>query len=454
MSAWLPIVLLSLAALAVLVPPLLRRHGGEDRRLDADLAVYRDQLAEVERDLDQGHLSGEQAEDARREIKRRILRASRQLSAEGDPQPTAIAGLAATAAIVLLIGAAVLLYSRIGAPGLPSRPTEAAVEARSAEDREIEAMAAKLAARLEQEPGDVRGWALLGRTYATLNRHSAAARAFTKAVALEPQNASLHANLGEMLTTATGGTVGSAALVAFRKARDIDPTLAAPRYYLGLYELQQGKPQAAYDKWLRLYKELDPDDGARQLLRQALSNAAKQLGIDPQDDLGPAGPDQEDVAAAKNMSPADRQEFIESMVARLAERMKSEPDNLAGWLRLARAYGVLKDWPNAAKAYGEAARLKNDDPRLLAAWAQAVLNQSPNDPVPDQAIDIYRRIHELEPEHGEALWFLGLRAAYDRDKELTLYYWQRLLSLIPAGTQQRETLLKAIERVEKGLQPF
>ena len=114
---------LTALALAMLLAPLFLRRSGPASREIYNLAVYRDQLAEVERDVARGVLAPEHAEAARAEIARRIL-ALKPAEAGADPNPAGPMGsrAALTVAILLLPVAAMMLYWRLGSPSLPDRP--------------------------------------------------------------------------------------------------------------------------------------------------------------------------------------------------------------------------------------------------------------------------------------------------------------------------------------------
>jgi len=457
-TTWIAIFLLALLASVLLAWPLLRARRHDGKRLDHDLAVYRAQLQELEQDVDNGSLSEEMAVSAKREIERRMLKAADRHEELTGPKQIQ-GGTVTSVAIVLLIASGSLaLYTHLGSPHLASAPIQQAVPHQVAGDDKMDDLAVRLATRLAAEPDDLRGWVLLGRTYATLNRPAEAAGALSKAIKLDPKDARLRANLGQMLVQSGGGTVSSAALVAFRKANELDSNLVSPVYYIGLHDFQQSKPQSAYDRWLALYRRLPADDPVRPTILNALMSAGQQLGIDVAKEQGIASAapplNNEQAAAARDMSPEDQQAFIKSMVARLAEKLTENPDDLEGWMRLGRAYTVLENWPQAGEAYQNANRLKPADPEILALWARAIANEKPNDPVPEAAIEIYRQIEKIAPDDGEALWYLGLSEAEKGDTAAALRHWRKLLAQIPTDTSQHNTLATAIKRLEEGKSPF
>ena len=213
-------------ALAWVLVPLLKRgrHGGVAR--DAlNVAILRDQIGELEADLATGAMPREQYEEARRELERRVLDDSTAMAVSGRAPAQSAAWTAAILAGTIPI-AALLLYVVLGsheafAPNA-MRGANGGAE-RDVTPQQIEAMAAKLAARLEQEPNNVDGWMMLARTYDALNRHTDAVTAFERAVTLAPDNAAILADYADSIGAAQGGLSGKA-LELVERALKADPT--------------------------------------------------------------------------------------------------------------------------------------------------------------------------------------------------------------------------------------
>jgi cytochrome c-type biogenesis protein CcmH len=171
-----------------------------------------------------------------------------------------------------------------------------------------------------------------------------------------PVPGALHAALGESLVALDKGRVGREARLAFAAAIEADPGNARARYYAGLAMAQDGRLEGAIAVWKGLAEDLPADSPMIGLLRQQITQAAKEAGIEPPviaarppASAGTApGPSAADVEAAQEMSAEERQQFIRSMVARLAERLAEDPADADGWLRLARAHLVLGE-PGKAK---------------------------------------------------------------------------------------------------------
>ena len=370
----------AMAALAVLllVLPLWRGRGAAAARDAYDLAIYRDQLAELERDLARGVLTTDQAATARTEIERRMLQAS-----DRKNRPLAAAGPARALALVLALavpGAAAVLYGQLGNPGLPAHPLAArqtpAPAPMAPDGTNLSDLADRLAARLEPSPGDIQGFILLARTYGELGRYLDAAQAYRRAIANGDETSATRASLGEVLTAAGGGRVGPEARAAFAEALERDPANPRALYYGGLAYAQSGRLAEALEVWRGLAAQTPPDAPWKELLDSRIASTQAALDGEPPPEIarpapepqpapgaaspdlgrGP-GPSQDDVAAAAEMSNDQRQAFIRSMVDRLAARLEEEPDDLAGWLRLTRAYTVLGEREQAVAALDQASAL-------------------------------------------------------------------------------------------------
>ncbi len=376
-GVWLAAAVVTATVLALLLLPLVRRGAPPPERLEYDRAVWRDQLAEIERDVARGVLAADQAEAARLEIKRRILAAS---GASGGPERVARAGSPrlALALIAMVPAVAVGLYATLGRPGVEDQPL-AARTATPAPDRtaageapqmSLAEAADRLRARLEDHPDELDGWVLLGRSYITLNRPAAAAAAFARALQLagdRPDLApslapSLAASYGEALVAARGGEVDADARAAFAQALAGDAQDPRARYYLGLARAQAGDLAGALQDWVDLVAIAPADAPWLPMVRGQIASAAADAGIDPGTlrpsaavaDLMPAAPPagltREDVAAAERLSPAERQTMVRAMVEGLAARLAEQPEDIEGWRRLARAWTVLGEPAKAAEA--------------------------------------------------------------------------------------------------------
>jgi cytochrome c-type biogenesis protein CcmH len=381
MSIGLAVALIGLTslALAILLVPLLLRRRADGSREAYNLRVYRDQLAEVERDLGRGLLSPEQAEAARAEIGRRILGLSPAPASSASASPVPFA--AATIAVVLLPFAAWLLYARLGSPALPDQPfAERAAAAKAVasgvQHLDLGKAVAKIEAHLKEHPEDLTGWLLLARTEISVGQYAEAADAYRHAADLSGHRADILGDWGEAQVLAAGGTVTPAAREAFQAALADKESAPRSRYYLALAQSQQGDTKAALQGWVDLAGDSPADAEWLPLLRQRIAEAATTLGVDPASLKTSSGmPSPAAVAATAqataDASPEERRAMILAMVGNLAARLEQQPDDVEGWARLGRSYMVLKEPQKARDAYGRALKLKPDDAALRQAYAEA-----------------------------------------------------------------------------------
>ncbi|MGH7116263.1 MAG: tetratricopeptide repeat protein, partial [Stellaceae bacterium] len=156
-----------------------------------------------------------------------------------------------------------------------------------------------------------------------------------------------------------------------------------------------------------------------------------------------------DIAAAAKLSPDQRATMIKAMVARLASELQSSPNDLAGWLRLARAYGVMGDRDKAADAYDHAAALDPKNADIPRQEVDVLLAGQPlQTPLSPRVVALLQRIQALSPDDPETLWYLGLAAAQAHQPDQATRYWQRLLAALPAAAPERKTVTAALDALK------
>lgn len=139
-------------------------------------------------------------------------------------------------------------------------------------------------------------------------------------------------------------------------------------------------------------------------------------------------PSESQVTDMMQLSPEDRQAQIAGMVDGLAARLQQNPDDVDGWLMLARSYVTLGDLASARLALANATEYGPDRIDAQLAYARLMLEGQPIDaPVPPEAIEAFNRVILQDPTHPDALWFLGLAAAQQRDFATARERWTQLL---------------------------
>jgi cytochrome c-type biogenesis protein CcmH len=356
---WIVLAGLTAIVLLVLLRPLAVA-ATNDRVPEAfDAAVYRDQLNEIDSDRARDLIGEEQAEAARVEIARRLLtadskaRAADRVTTESTWARTAM--IAVGAALPLL---ALGLYLAFGSPRLPDQPLEARLED-PASDRNLEALVARVEARLRQHPEEGEGWEVIAPVYLSWQRYGDAAEAYGHAIRLLGPSAKRLSGEGQALVLANNGVVTEEARHALEQASKLDQTLIEPRILLAIAKEQDGQFAAAVADWQALLSTADAEAPWRAMVEQRIAlaeahlsgKAAPEISAPPQAGVsGEGAPNSSDIAAAQAMSPADRQAMIEQMVGRLAARLDQDGSDLTGWLKLVRAYSVLDRKDDALKA--------------------------------------------------------------------------------------------------------
>ncbi|MER9397412.1 c-type cytochrome biogenesis protein CcmI [Mesorhizobium sp. M0615] len=339
MLFWVIAAILTLGASLTVLLPLT--SGGTDAPTssDHDLEVYRDQLAELERDAARGLIQPAEAEEARAEIARRILRLGNagQADAATLQQPSKAARLVATSAVLMVPLLSWGMYSQLGSPDLPSQPLAERL-AKNPADSSVDELVARAEAHLAANPGDGRGWDVLAPIYLRLQRFPDAVTAYRNAIRLDGDTAAREAGLGEAIANAAGGIVSADAQSAFEQALKLDPANAKASFYLAMALAQEGRIPEATTAWQKMLDSLPQDSPWRGAVQQALAEAANRSVASGE----PAkGPDAAAVDAASSMAPRDRQAMIETMVAGLDEKLRQNPRDTEGWMRLIRSYVVL-----------------------------------------------------------------------------------------------------------------
>jgi cytochrome c-type biogenesis protein CcmH len=371
MILWPILTLMTLGAVIAVWWPLARRQGSV--RSGSDIAVYRDQLDEIDRDQAASLIGNVEAEAARVEVSRRLIAAAETAKARSVAPAAGPAGwyrrATLAAAIVLLPVGAGAVYLSLGSPGLVSVSTNAATDGQPL-PAGIEHTVAEVETYMESNPRNGRGWELLAPVYLRLGRFDDAMRARRNALEIFGPDAAHLGDLGEAMVMASGGLVTAEAKSLFERANAADPEDVMAQYYLGLSAKQDGRRDEAEKRWRALVSRAGEGAEWLPLVKDALARidekgppavvAAPASGAA---NVAPKGPSAREVAAAAQLAPAERNGMIEGMVARLAQKMAENGSDVEGWLRLIKAYSVLgeRDKALAAAANARSALAGNSD---------------------------------------------------------------------------------------------
>jgi cytochrome c-type biogenesis protein CcmH len=220
----------------------------------------------------------------------------------------------------------------------------------------LDNLVAQVQAHLEKNPTDGRGWNVLAPVLARLGRFDEAVLAYHNSITYNGDSAERRADLGEAIAAAAGGVITAEAKAEFERAVAQDADEVKARYFLGLAAEQDGRAAEAASIWRTMLAKAPADAPWRPLVQAALARVGGSTAPALSDDA---------MAAAKDMSEADRGAMIHRMVDRLAARLKQNGDDVEGWLRLVRAYMVMGDRDKAKSALADARQaVANDAERL------------------------------------------------------------------------------------------
>jgi cytochrome c-type biogenesis protein CcmH len=393
------------------------------------------------------------------EVQRRLLSvtaeaADRTTRASRDPK------LAVGIGVLLVCGSAGL-YFQLGSPSLPDVPFTSRSHSAGVADAgqiDMRTAAARLAEQLKNDPNNAQGWLLYARAQSLLSNWQNAIDAYRRAIDLGATAPDVVASYGETQVLAAGGIVPPAARDAFTTALAADPKNDVARYYMALADSQAGNVHQAIDNWLGLAADLPDDAAMRQAIARRISDAAKAGGIAapplPKGAPPASGPTEEQMAAVGQLPQAQRSEMIRSMVAQLAARLQSQPDDIEGWLQLGRSYSALQQNEQALDAYEHAARLRPDDVGIkLLTFSAMIAGLQPSEPLPPRALALLRQIEVIRPDQPQVLWYLGLeavRAGHPADAKRN---WTKLLGELAAGSGEAVLVKKALDAIDGVKQP-
>ena len=360
-----------------------------------DLALYKDQLREVDSDLARGVLSETESESARLEISRRILAADKRAQMEtlANPAPSIVNKLLAAFVILTVLTGSLGIYANLGKPNLPDRPLvarlAAAQEARaqrlSQEDAEVQVpdekinipedylkLVKRLREAIKKRPNDEQGLRLLALHEFRIGKYRAARKAHTRIMKVvgDKVTAKDYIDFAEVMIFATNGYVSPEAEITLSQALKLKPNDGRTRYYSGLAMAQNGRADVAYRLWEELLKEGPQDAAWIPLIKSQIDDVARLAGINMSNQPLP-GPTTDQINAASEMTKEGRKKMIRGMVSGLGERLATNGGTMNEWARLIRALGVLGETARASEIWNEAKDVFSDNPKALNLLLEA-----------------------------------------------------------------------------------
>ncbi len=400
MTFWVLISLTAALIAGLLGFTMLRGRRSEEPIAAYDLRVYREQLAGVDRDLARGVIGAEDAERVRNEISRRILAADAKMRADTQSEGPGRAVSAVSIALVglVLIGGALVIYRQMGAVGYPDMPLAQRIEfAQELRENRLEqaeaerqspgfekpvldegyaALLQRLRDTVAQRPDDLQGHILLAQHETNAGNFKEGYQAQARVIALSGDQVTgeAYADLAEMMILAAGGYVSREAEDALTQALNRAPDLGPARYYWGQLLAQTGRPDQAYVVWVEALRDAPANAPWADAIRFQIDEMAFRAGVFNPPEIAAAapGPSDEDVQAAAELTPEERQEMIVGMVENLSDRLATDGGSAEEWARLIAALGVLGQTERAQAIHEEAlATFAQDDAALQMIAAAA-----------------------------------------------------------------------------------
>ena len=366
MIFWVTSVFILVGVLIAIIVPIIRARANSSHEYNA--TIYYDQLNEIKRDLDIGVLSPLDGEALKAEIEKRLETNEKNITAEATNKQKKPSTRIPIVMAILMAGVIPFmsygLYFYLGSPEKKDLPFAKRKPVSSVDTTNVkmDVLVKKLRKRLDQDPDQLKGWILLGKSLVNLNRFDDASKAFKRALEIAPNRAEIASFAAETSFMAQGGEFNQEVRYFFKLAQKINPREHKALYYLGLDAFMEKKYSTAIQYWVDLISispvgapwldsvrdRLIVASKAGKLKISSFASRVKSQRLNDNQQSPEPSPTQEDIKNANDMSEKERKIFIRSMVDRLAERLKSEPNDLNGWRRLARAYRVLGEKQNAA----------------------------------------------------------------------------------------------------------
>jgi cytochrome c-type biogenesis protein CcmH len=285
---WMISAGLIVLAMAFVALPLLRKEVSNDISSDElNLAVFKQQLAELDSDLEAGILDQTRYDAARKDLQKALL-TDVSPTQEVEASRSSAPAMAATAVLIPI--AALLLYNLLGSPEIISRlaqqpapgPSQQTTQAPSGSQNNMppmEELVRRLAEKLEENPDNLKGWIMLGRSYMAMNQHSAAIKAYQRAMDMNDQDVGLLLAYSEAIAASNGNDFTGQAAPMINKALQLAPEEPNALWLAGILAYQSGQYQSAIQRWNALREQLSPQSTELEAVDKAIDDARSQLNL-------------------------------------------------------------------------------------------------------------------------------------------------------------------------------
>lgn len=425
--------LLTLLVVAWLLRPLLRKPGDSGITSDKlNAAIHRDQLRALEADLARGVISPQDFETTRDELQLRLLDDTESFEASPKNKKAGFWSAKRTAVAVglslpiLALG----LYLQLGTPAAIDLVARA-----NGNEHQMQEMIDKLAARLKANPDDPKGWVMLARSYKAMGRFDEAKQAYDKAGDIADKDPDLLVDRAELTAILAGNQLAGKPEQMIQEALRLNPQHPMGLMLSGMAAYQNADYKTAVARWEKLLDMVSPDSQDAQQIQANIEDARAKGGMAASDNNKlppiPAG-------AAAGMTP----DKINDMVERLAARLKDNPDDIAGWARLARAYKVQNRLDEAAAAYAKTGKMLDSDADLLTQYADTLAMR--NKSLQGRPNELINKALSIAPKHPMALMMAGQAAYQSGNYAAAIGHWKTVLTVLPANSPDVELIKSEI----------
>lgn len=362
---WVAAGVMTLGIAALIVRPLLRKSDSGPAADNPDIAIYRSQLKELDRDVAAGAIGEIEAKTARAEISRRLLGASEEAMTSSSVLSSRHRIAVVLVVCLVMPALSVFVYMQKGNPNYVAAPYTGS-------------------------GGEAKLWAQYGSAYMQSGQFEDAESAYLQAVELSGSDAALFEKLGEAIIMADDGSISNRAVLAFKKAMELDPQRERAGYIMAEWAWQRGDRETAVRKFIDLL-EATKDESFQTFLKERIEDAIEEMKDELSGNPAAQRPDpQASQGPMAGMSESQNAQ-INQMVERLATRLESEPDDIEGWLRLIRSYTVLQNLDKAQEALQTATFTFLTQPenlqRILGLAEELELTRGPELPEAARALE-------------------------------------------------------------------
>jgi cytochrome c-type biogenesis protein CcmH len=280
---WIVAVAMLAISLWLVLPSFIRgRRKGAPERTEVNVAIYRERLAELERQRDEGAVDQDQYEQARAEAERALLADLREQPSGATAPPARGARRLAPIVVGVAVPALALgLYLGFGSEGAISAADDTGAAAAQGADTQhppLDEFIAKLQAKVQAEPEDVQSWLTLGRAYAVMGRLDEAQTAYARAHRIAPDNPDVMVGLAEVMGRLNGNNLTGRPSALLDRALELDPDSPNGLWLGGFAAFQNGEPKRAIERWQRLRSRIDLNADEKKLVDDYMARARSALG--------------------------------------------------------------------------------------------------------------------------------------------------------------------------------